>query len=160
MPSDWVPPAPSPAQFPELAAASPAAGGLTPDTPIACRTLHAIVPARCCVLRQLLSQRQRTADTWRGIASEHPSCTHRCAQGVAIREELAAAMGAAWRGAGPGRRFIRTRDNQEEQHRARKRQERRGLLTPVPTVDQPPGDQDLHPHPSDGPAGLSSSSPV
>lgn len=134
--------APSPATCSEPAEPAPAAGDVTPSTPIACRTLHAIVPARCCVLRQLVSARQRTRDGWRGQAGDHPSCTDRCAQGVAIRKALVSAMPDAWEGAGPGHRFTRTRDDVEEQYRARVRQERIGLLAPVPTVDLPPGESD------------------
>ncbi|MCM2332759.1 MAG: hypothetical protein NDI82_02295 [Anaeromyxobacteraceae bacterium] len=119
-----------------------AGGQLTPSTPIACQTLHAVVPASCCVLRQLVSERQRTRDVWRGQGSDHPTCTERCAQGVAIRAELAGALPAAWRGVGPGHRFTRTRDDVEAQYRARMRQERSGLLAPVPTVDLPPGESD------------------
>ncbi len=121
-----------------------AGGQLTPATPITCHTLHAVVPARCCVLRQLVSDRQTTRDTWRGNASDHPSCTDRCAQGVAIRAALEGQAPSGWRGAGPGHRFVRARDDAEAQYRARVQQERLGLLAPVPTLDQPPA-QDDHP---------------
>jgi hypothetical protein len=134
---------PLPAQ-PEAPLAT-AGGQLTPCTPITCNTLHVIVPARCCVLRQLVSERQTTADTWRGTAGEFPSCTRKCSQGVEIRAALNGQGPSRWEGAGPGHRFSRTRADVEEQYRARIRQERSGLLDPVPSQDHPPGELDT-PH--------------
>ena len=81
--------------------------GLSPGTPISCATLHAIIPARCCVLRQLVSERQRTIQGSRGQGGEFPTCTDRCDQGVALREALAEGVAPeGWKGEGPGGRFL------------------------------------------------------
>jgi hypothetical protein len=115
------------------------------DSRIACRALHAIVPARVCLLRQAVSRRQRTQDTCRGQGSMFPSCTDKCEQGAAIRAAVPGADRVRWRGAGPGGRFDRGRDRAAGQMAARRRLELVGLLDLPPSIDAPPRDaQDAH----------------
>lgn len=79
---------------------------LQPDDVFRCQALGCDVDARRCVMRQLVSQVQRTRDGWRGQASEYPSCvTETCAQGRGVREALDPGAGISFRGVGPGGRF-------------------------------------------------------
>jgi hypothetical protein len=117
---------------------------IAPQSLIRCSTLACSLRAQICVVRQLASDRQRTHDTWRGIASEYPSCrTDRCAQGKAVREALeASATGSrrAWAGEGPGGRWLPLRSDLAEQHAARERLASVGLLRDVPSFDEPPSE--------------------
>lgn len=106
-------PQPPPQELPQLALWTIDADGLPPrpwriqaDDLFRCRTLGCDVDARRCVMRQLVSEVQRTKDGWRGQASEYPSCvTEGCAQGRGVREALDPHAGVAFRGVGPGGRF-------------------------------------------------------
>jgi hypothetical protein len=106
------------------------------DDVIDCRTLRCKVPAHVCVMRQNVSQIQRTRDTWRGQASRYPHCmTERCAQGRGVRAALEPDAQAAWKGSGPAGLSERLRDDVEEQRAARRRLEAAGLLDDVRTID-------------------------
>lgn len=103
-----------------------------------CFTLAAEVEACRCVARQRASDVQQTNDTWRGQASEYPSCvTSRCAQGRAVREALDPSAEVAWRGVGPGGRFTPARRDVESLARAKARQRAQGLLEEASTIDGP-----------------------
>lgn len=108
------------------------------DSVVACTTLRCTLYAAQCVARQKASDIQRTKDTWRGEASAYPHCvTEKCAQGRGVRAALDPAAQVAWRGAGPGGRFERSRRDVEDVARARARQRATGLLDEVPSIDGP-----------------------
>jgi hypothetical protein len=109
-------------------------GTLGPDDPIRCDTLHATIPARCCVQRQLVSARQRTADTWRGQGSAFPSCTIHCAQGCAVRAALGPDDTPGWRGQGSGGRCLKEQRDVFKQMSARRRLLVVGLLDAAPRI--------------------------
>lgn len=106
---------------------------LAPDSPIRCEPLHATVPARCCVKRQLIAATGRTKQLNRGQGTMYPSCDG-CAFGEAIRDALDPERRLSWRGSGPGHRFERER-RWDGQQAARERLEAAGRLDPVPTID-------------------------
>jgi hypothetical protein len=110
------------------------------DDYIECVALGCDVPARVCVARQKASDAQRTKDTWRGEASEYPSCvTERCAQGRGVREALEPGEDLPWRGAGPGKRFVsRRKTDCGPQQAARKRLQRSGMLDRERLLDVDP----------------------
>jgi hypothetical protein len=117
---------------------------LTLESCFRCDVLHAVVSVRCCLKRQRVSRRQRTRDTHRGQCSDFPSCTDRCAQGVAIRRDTPGANRVRWRGAGQDGRMLpgqspRTKGLQVE---ARRRLELAGLLAVPPCIDAPPLEPD------------------
>jgi hypothetical protein len=120
-------------------AVAPAAG-LTPSSPIHCTALRAIVPARCCALRQKAARVQVTKDRHRGTASEFPSCL-RCAEGRAIREALGASVDVGAVGGARGgfhRQARRSQAAREAQAVARRRLELVGALDVPPCLDEPP----------------------
>jgi hypothetical protein len=103
-----------------------------------CFTLAAEVEACRCVARQRASEVQKTQDSWRGQASEHPSCvTERCAQGRAVREALDPSVTVTFKGTGPGGRFTPARRDVESLARAKARQRAQGLLEEASTIDGP-----------------------
>lgn len=115
---------------------------LSPSAAIHCRRLQCTLPARACVLRQLVSDRQRTRDTWRGVAGEYPSCvTRTCAQGREVRAAVEAAGALRWRGAGLHGHWSPLRGDVRAQNEARQRLARVGALDPVSSIDcEPFGD--------------------
>lgn len=119
--------------------APPPGGELALSSRFACHVLHAIVPVRCCLVRQATIRRQRTKDTWRGQGTIFPSCDG-CTQGAAIRAAVGVLV--TWRGRGPGGRFDRGRDPARRgiaaQRAARARLRVVGLLDIVPCLDEPP----------------------
>ena len=96
----------------------------------ACTPLHAVIPARLCILRQRACAGHRTRDTWRGQAAPFPTCAD-CPLGRAVRR---AVRGAA-RPAPPGPRL---RPDWAEQLAARRAYWLAGLLDRVPSLDEPP----------------------
>lgn len=115
---------------------------LPDSTRFACRALACTVTARECAFRQAVSAVSRTGDTWRGQASEFPSCSARCAQGRGIAAALSPATLAEIRE--EAARHARHRGaelspaQKAAQERARKRMEREGLLDPTPSLDGGP----------------------
>lgn len=108
---------------------------MSPEAPIRCVTLHATVPARCCILRQAVARTGRTLQASRGQGTTFPSCDG-CRQGAKIRAAIDGADRITWRGAGPGHRFERE-GIACAQLAARRRLELVGALGPVPTIDTP-----------------------
>jgi hypothetical protein len=130
----------------------PSAGELTLDTPIRCERLHATLVARVCIVRQLVTDRQRPKAATRSSSgrrctvSEFPACDSRtCGPGRAIREALDPENGQTWRGSGPGGRFERGASggqrNVAAQREARRRLRVVGLLDVPPSLDEPPEDE-------------------
>jgi hypothetical protein len=114
---------------------------LQPQDVFDCATLSCRgMTVATCVTRQLVSEAQRTRDTWRGEAGEFPHCvTERCAQGRCIREALDPKVQLRWKGAGQkGRVMPLRRGAVAQQIQARERMSLAGLLDPVPTIDQGP----------------------
>jgi hypothetical protein len=118
------------------------AGELTPCSPFRCAVLHAILPVRVCLLRQAVSARQRTHDTWRGQGSDFPSCTERCALGAKVRRSVAGADSVTWKGSGQNRRVaLASPRHRMEQLVAMRRLAVVGLLEIPPCLDEPPSDE-------------------
>jgi hypothetical protein len=103
-----------------------------------------VIPVHVCVARQAASDAQANrTNRERGQASDYPSCvTSLCATGRAMREALDPHGVIRWRGAGPNGRFERGRRDAREQRAAFTRLQARGLLAPVPSLDEPPADDD------------------
>lgn len=111
------------------------------DSIVACSTLGCSVPAHVCVARQQASELQTTHDTWRGTASEHPSCvTERCAQGRGVRAALDPNAGVSWSGTGPRGRMAGRgrRADRAAQEAAREALRRAGGLEEVRVLDVDP----------------------
>lgn len=119
---------------------------LPPDATFHCDALACTLRVRVCLVRQAISRRQRTADTWRGQAATFPTCTATCIQGAEIRRAAGGAS-VAWRGAGAGGRSTRERSGRWHQAAARRRLQLVGLLDPVPTID-------CHHDPCEDPVGF------
>ncbi|WP_242344017.1 hypothetical protein [Anaeromyxobacter terrae] len=115
---------------------------LTLDSPIRCERLRGVLSARCCVLRQLVAASGRTRQTSRGQGPLYPSCDG-CPQGVEVRAAAEGAAALRWRGAGPGGRFAREREDGAAQEAARRRLELAGMLDDAPTLDAPPMEDEL-----------------
>jgi len=104
----------------------------SPDESFPCLTLRCRLPAGDCVARQVESE-VRTQQARRGQAPPYPMCTVACADGRGIRARLLPFVssrreGGIWHG-------HRLRYGEES---ARRRLELRGLLAPVPSLDEPP----------------------
>ena len=113
------------------------------DTPFHCRVLHATIPVRLCVLRQVANQRNGTRDTWRGQGAKFPSCTPACHQGREVRANAVGEGKITWEGRGPGHMFEPgRRGGIAEQLVARQRLARLGLLSPIPSMDEPPPEEE------------------
>lgn len=131
-------------------APAPLAGEIAPSSPIRCLRLHATLPARICLLRQLVTDRQRptvvglrSAVGRRCSVSVFPSCdTATCSQGRAVREALDPARAQTWRGRGLGGRFDGGRGDLAAQLAAHARLRLVGMLEVVPSCDdEPPEEQ-------------------
>ncbi len=131
----------------EPQASAPAGGLALLSTPLRCARLACTLRARICLARQAAAAAGRTLQASRGQGSLFPSCDG-CPQGTALREALDPRGLVTWHGAGAGwlDRFARGRARSEcaAQEAARERQERAGLLTIVPWLDEPPQDEDAH----------------
>lgn len=142
----FPPPLPPVAPLPQLALWVVDAEGLPPrpwriyaDDVFDCRALNCRgMVARVCVVRQQVTDMQRTEQASRGQGTDFPSCDSRkCAQGRGIREALDPRANVAWRGAGPGKRFQPSRRDVESLAAARARKRAVGLLDRAPTIDAP-----------------------
>lgn len=104
---------------------------------LACKGMR----AGLCVMRQQVTDAQRTQQTSRGQGTRYPACdTRKCAQGRGIREALDPDADVTFSGAGPGGRFQRERPRGERkaQRAARRELARAGLLDEVRILDITP----------------------
>jgi hypothetical protein len=111
----------------------------------ACQQLGCILSRRQCVTRQAVSEVQITSQKSRGVAPDYPHCvTEHCGQGRKLRDMLdpGRMVGRFLRLSGPGRRWVNGRRDIAQQRSARQHLLAVGMLEEMPTIDDPPHDEE------------------
>lgn len=120
---------------------------LDPALEFRCQSLGCTLKVGTCVLRQQISDAQRTRTASRGQGTQYPHCvTERCAQGRGIRLALGPGIHIPWSGIGQGKRLQAGLSPQQKrsQREAQARQQAAGLLDEVTVldVDEDPNEHD------------------